>query len=167
MTDEQVAPHVWQHGRVQYWSVDYIAAPRERVFEYLTRGVHTQRYYFGMPVNDPAAEGDAVWFGPDEAASPIVGRVLELRNPERFVHTFRFRHHDEPESTVEFTLHAHGEGMTALETCHHGFASRESGTYNDICGGWPAILSGLKTLLETGKPLEWPEAEEGAEGASA
>jgi hypothetical protein len=35
---------------------------------------------------------------------------------------------------------------------HDGFAS-ETRTFNQIAGGMPFILSGLKTLLETGQPL--------------
>ncbi len=158
-TDHPTAP--WQHAGIQFWSIDYIGAPPATVFAYLTRGEHTARYYFGMAINDPAAVGDPVWFGPDEAKSPIRGQVAAFEAPTRFAHTFAFGHFDEPATTVEFTLHQHGPAVTRLETRHYGFDSTDSGTYNDICSGWPAILSGLKTLLETGEGLPWPEGEDG------
>ena len=39
----------------------------------------------------------------------------------------------------------------------------ESATFNDICSGWPAIRSSLKTLPAMVEPLEWPQPEEGPE----
>jgi hypothetical protein len=53
----------------------------------------------------------------------------------------------------------HGEGHSSLvcvtfkSRTHGGFAA-EAATFRQVAGGMPYILSGLKTLLETGKPLE-------------
>ena len=43
-----------------------------------------------------------------------------------------------------------------LTTVHDGFAS-ETKTFDSVGAGWPAVLSGLKTLLETGQPLALPQ----------
>lgn len=165
MRDDTIPPNEpWSDDRVLFWSTDYIRAPRPRVYEHLTRGEHTRAYYFGMPISDPRAVGDPVWFGPDEDGSPIVGTVTEHEPPHRFAHTFRFRHQDDPPSHVRFTLTELGDDLTRLDTVHWGFADRASGTYQDICGGWPAILSGLKTLLETGETIRWPEPDPDDQG---
>jgi len=154
----------WKRDGVQFWSIDYIQAPRGTVFAYLTRAEHTQHYYFGMPINDPAAAGDPLWYGTNRQDAAIFGQVTAFDAPARFAHTFQFAGRDEPVSHVEFTLFDHGPDLTGLVTCHHGFAGRDSATYNDIAGGWPMILSGLKTLIETGKPLTWPPPATGEAG---
>lgn len=147
----------WKVEGPHFWMVMFIRAPRERVFEYLTKGEHTKKYYFGMPIHAPEKVGEPVWFGTEDE-SPIDGKVLEFDPPERFAHTFSFRHQpDDPTSKVEFTLFAHGPEVTALILRHHGFRGYDSGTLADVSSGWPQILSSLKTLLETGEPLEIPE----------
>ena len=54
-----------------------------------------------------------------------------------------------------------GSETCLLSLTHGGFAS-ENATYNGTEDGWPIILSGLKTLVETGEKLkiEVPEAAE-------
>lgn len=48
-----------------------------------------------------------------------------------------------------------GEGLSKLTVVHGGFES-ENATYGQVAGGMPLILSGLKTLLETGEPMGMP-----------
>ena len=54
-----------------------------------------------------------------------------------------------------------GSETCLLSVVHGGFAS-ETATYNSVKDGWVIILSGLKTLVETGEKLriEVPEAAE-------
>lgn len=155
--DHAPQPPYLQDGP-SYWSIDYIRAPREVVFDHLTTGEHTKRYYYGMPINDPREVGQAVWFGPTEEASPIRGKVLAYDRPSRFSHTFAFGHRDDAPSVVDFVLDQAGPAITKLTLHHHGFDGR-TGTYIDVAEGWPAILASLKSLLETGEPLDWPQPE--------
>ena len=48
-------------------------------------------------------------------------------------------------------------GMTKLTTIHDGFPAG-SRVYENVAGGWPLVLSGLKTLVETGRPLQPEQA---------
>jgi hypothetical protein len=57
---------------------------------------------------------------------------------------------DEP-SRISWDIEPQGDTVK-LKVTHDGFAA-ETETYRQIAGGMPYILSGLKTLLETGKPL--------------
>ena len=50
-----------------------------------------------------------------------------------------------------------------LRMIHDGFDA-ETATYREVAGGWSPILSGLKTLLETGEPLEIGEPAGAASG---
>lgn len=152
--DEEQRPP-WMEDRIQFWSLVYIHAPRAKVFEYLTKGEFTRQFYLGMPISDPLAAAEKMWFGPGEEKALIVGRVIEFMPPERFAHTFNFTGSKDSESLVEFTLTEEGPNLSSLLLIHSGFASYDIQAYQDICSGWPIILSGLKTLLETGKPIQW------------
>jgi len=159
MTKDNAPPPPWTRDEIQFWSIVYIQAPREKVFEHLVNGEFTKQFYLGMPISNPTETGQKLWFGDSEDDPAIVGEVKEFRPPERFSHTFRFPFFDDPESLVEFGLFDESPELTAMIVRHSGFESRESMTFTNICGGWPTILSGLKTLLETGKPLEFPAEE--------
>jgi uncharacterized protein YndB with AHSA1/START domain len=58
----------------------------------------------------------------------------------------------EPRSTVAYDLEERGSGVVRLTVTHDGFAPG-SRVLPAISEGWPAVLSSLKTLLETGAPL--------------
>ena len=57
-----------------------------------------------------------------------------------------------PRSKVTYELEESGRGVTRLTLTHDGFVPG-SPVLPAISEGWPAVLSGLKTLLETGAPL--------------
>ncbi len=57
----------------------------------------------------------------------------------------------EPRSRVAFDIEDVGNGVVKLTVTHDGFAP--GGTVPNISQGWPAVLSSLKTLLETGSTL--------------
>ncbi len=58
----------------------------------------------------------------------------------------------EPRSKVTFALEDTGSGVVKLTVVHDGFGA-DSVVLPAISEGWPAVLSSLKTLLETGSPL--------------
>ena len=68
----------------------------------------------------------------------------------------------EPATKVTFTLEAFGH-LVKLTVTHEGFVEG-SHLLGAISKGWPAILSGLKSLLETGKVLAIPPVALGIEG---
>ncbi|WP_378734816.1 ArsR/SmtB family transcription factor [Nocardia brasiliensis] len=61
----------------------------------------------------------------------------------------------EPRSKVTFEIEPAGDGVVKLTVVHDGFQPG-SAVLPEISGGWPSILSGLKTLLETGETLPEP-----------
>lgn len=58
----------------------------------------------------------------------------------------------EPRSKVAFDIEDVGRGTSRLTVVHDGFEPR-SHVLEGISDGWPAVLSSLKTLLETGSTL--------------
>jgi uncharacterized protein YndB with AHSA1/START domain len=60
----------------------------------------------------------------------------------------------EPRSKVAFDIEDAGPGVVQLTVVHDGFEAG-SNVLQGISNGWPAVLSSLKTLLETGTALPW------------
>jgi uncharacterized protein YndB with AHSA1/START domain len=86
------------------------------------------------------------------------GTVLEYDPPRRLVYSFHPEFTAElralPHTRVSFTLEPQ-EGMVKLTLLHDEIDNEElAGRFRE---GWTAILSSLKTLLETGAPLPWPK----------
>ncbi len=88
---------------------------------------------------------------PDGSAS-IDCEVLEADPPRRLVHTFLFPGMDESPSRCTWTIEARGSASLLVLT--HDEFDGETETYRSVAHGWALILSGLKTLLETGTALE-------------
>jgi uncharacterized protein YndB with AHSA1/START domain len=96
------------------------------------------------------------------------GEILEADRPRRLSYTFKHVLDDElrnePPSKVAFNLEPHGK-FVKLTLTHEGFAEG-SKLLDGISRGWPAIISSLKSLLESGTALEIPVSALGIEGVS-
>ena len=132
----------------------FIARPAEAVWAALTEKALVDRYYLAPLGPDRLTLGGEIFYG-DAENRVITGRVLALEAPRRFAHSFRFAHAaGEAETVVRYEIEPLG-AMSALHLSHEGFPEG-SQSYDDVAGGWPVVLSGLKTLLETGQTLPWP-----------
>jgi len=96
------------------------------------------------------------------------GEILEADRPRRLSYTFKHEIDDamrnERPSKVVFTIEPHGK-FAKLTLTHEGFAEG-SRLLDGIAKGWPAIMSSLKSLLESGTALEIPVSALGIEGVS-
>jgi uncharacterized protein YndB with AHSA1/START domain len=97
------------------------------------------------------------WRGTDgEGNELVVGQMFELDPPRRIVHGWRALYDSETagehESRVAWELEPMDGGVTKLTVVHDRLESAPK-TAESVAGGWSWVLSGLKTLLETGKPL--------------
>ena len=85
----------------------------------------------------------------------IVGRVVESTPPHRLVYTWA-RPADADDvakhSRVALDIEAYGDGLIRL-TVTHDELERDPQMLEGISGGWPKVLSNLKTFLETGRAL--------------
>jgi uncharacterized protein YndB with AHSA1/START domain len=80
--------------------------------------------------------------------------VLEVDPPRRLVHSFAFVGMSDEPTRVTYQLEPLGE-MVKLTLTHGGFDG-ETETYKAVRGGRTPIIDGLKTYLETGRPLQSP-----------
>lgn len=136
--------------------VTYIRTTPEKVFDALRKPEFTRQYFFGATQESDWKVG-SLWkmFGA-EGAPTDSGEVLEFDPPRRFV--LKWRNEFVPELKAEgytrcaFDLEPQN-GVTRL-TVTHEMDLDNSKTIAGVSRGWPKILAGLKTLLETGQPME-------------
>lgn len=86
----------------------------------------------------------------------LEGEVLESDPPRRLVHTFLATHDEEMgrERPSRVTWEIEASGPVCKLTLVHDDFDGETKTFKSTGPGWNPVLSGLKTLLETGTPLE-------------
>jgi uncharacterized protein YndB with AHSA1/START domain len=131
-----------------------IKATPEAVWEAITKPEFTERYFYGARISvvpdhySSLGPGDEVWG--DEP-------VYEYDPPRKLVHGWRSRYspelEDEPESRVTWEIEPQDNGTCMLTVVHDRLEGAPK-TAASVAGvGWTTVLSGLKTLLETGEPL--------------
>jgi len=133
----------------------YIRATPERVWEAITNGELTKRWFHGTVLTGELSPGAAISYVGDDGSSAVDGEVIEVTRPSRFVHTWKANWGPEFEgdrpSRVTWDITPMG-ATTLLRMTHDDFDG-ESPTYQSISRGWAPILSSLKSFLETGEPL--------------
>jgi uncharacterized protein YndB with AHSA1/START domain len=141
--------------------VSYIAAPPEKVWEALTKPDISEKYWFGYRVAADGKPGD--YMTATSPAGNLSHRdpIIESDPPRRLVYGWKALEKDKPDerpSRVTFEL-APFKGHTRLTVIHDEFDDG-SRIFEMISQGWPAVLSSLKSLLETGRGLDpsWSEA---------
>lgn len=131
----------------------YIKATPEAIFEAITKPEFTSRYFYGARI---AVSPDAyVSTGPD-GSDWGSGATMEFDPPRRVVHEWHANYDpnlgDEPASRVTWEI-APADGGICRLTVTHDRLEQSPRTAASVAGGWMLVLSGLKTLLETGEPM--------------
>jgi uncharacterized protein YndB with AHSA1/START domain len=134
----------------------YIKTTPERLWEAITDNEMRAKYNFGVGVVSDWTTGSS-YQGIHPRGGPIAeGENLDVDPPRRLVQSFNALWGDEvkAEGTSRVTWEIEPVGDSCRLVVTHG-ELRES-VNSQIYGGWPQILSGLKTLLETGENLTTP-----------
>jgi len=134
----------------------YIAVPPNKVWEALTDGSITKHYFYGARVESKFVKGTPIAYLGDGDFRLLEGKILEAEPGKRLVTTFRALWDDsvtkDAPSRVSWEISPAGEA-TKLTITHDGFKNARA-SFEQSVGGWPVILSSLKTYLETGKALK-------------
>lgn len=135
----------------------YIRTTPERLWAAITDPETRGKYQFGNRVDSDWAVGSRVLVTNPGAAGPLGdGEVLEADPPRRLVHTMTALWGEEVEAEgetrVTWEIEPVGDSCRLLVTHDR----MRDGANEQIYGGWPMILSGLKTWLETGQVLTTP-----------
>lgn len=134
----------------------YIRTSAEKLWQAITQGDFTEKYYFGTRVESDLKPGSGFNYMTPDGNAMVGGQVVECDPPRKLVTTFNpnWAKRDDPnfpETRVTYEIEENG-GSCKLTLVHEGLPA-ENGLTQGIFSGWSQILSGLKTLLETGEPL--------------
>ena len=133
--------------------VTYIAASPDKVWNGLIDRELTKAYWQHYNVSDWKRGSRWEHVRSDGTGTvDLVGQVVEIDPPRRLVITWIAPSEPDQASTVTFEIAA--VGPDARLTVTHSDLVAGSGMLAGITEGWPAVLSNLKTLLETGQPLQ-------------
>lgn len=135
----------------------YIRTTAEQLWDAITNPDLTKQYFHGTIVESAwTPNAPVVHRRQADGQVALEGTVLEADPPRKLVTTFRFGHHaegptDRP-SRITWTIEQNGD-CCRLRLVHDDFDG-ETVTSRAFASGWNPVLSGLKTLLETGTPLK-------------
>ena len=134
--------------------VTYIASTPEKVWAALIEPEFTRQYWRHENVSDwkPGSTWAHTRSDGESGKVDVVGKVVEVARPRRLVITWA--RPSEPEATarssrVTFELETVGASVRLVVT----HDELDADMARSISTGWPMVLSNLKSLLETGKPL--------------
>ena len=135
----------------------YIRTTPERLWEAITDPEIRAKYNFGAAVRSDWKPGSRLEMSSAAASAPLgEGEVLEVERPRRLVHTMTALWGEdvkaEGSSRVSWEIEPIGDSCR-LTVVHDQL---RDGANDQLYGGWPMILSGLKTWLETGELLTTP-----------
>ena len=134
----------------------YIKTTPERLWEAITDPEQRAKYSFGVQTNSDWTPGSDYKSSVPGIIDIAAGENLEVDPPRRLVQSFTALWSDEvkDEGTSRVTWDIEPVGDSCRLTVTHD--QLREGANNELYGGWPMILSGLKTLLETGETLTTP-----------
>jgi uncharacterized protein YndB with AHSA1/START domain len=134
----------------------YIKTTPERLWEAITDPEMRAKYSFGVETHSDWTAGSSYEAGVPGVVDIAAGENLEVDPPRRLVQSFTALWSDEVrnEGTSRVTWEIEPVGDSCRLTVTHD--ELRDGAHDELYGGWPQILSGLKTLLETGETLTTP-----------
>ena len=140
----------------QVYSV-FIRATPDQVWDAITKPEFTARYFYGSVIDSTFEPGSPyLGWSSDRTQQYVDGEVLESDPPRLLRHTWRALYDEETAaeqpSRVTWEIEPQDGGVTKLTVVHDQLEASPKTALN-VAGGWMYILSGLKTLLETGEPL--------------
>jgi uncharacterized protein YndB with AHSA1/START domain len=148
----------------------FIRTTPEKLWEALTNGDFSEKYWFGSRIQiEPRGGGSMRISLPKgmEEKGDFAGKVLVFEPCRKLVYTWNPK--DKPElaakrdgpSRVTYELTPMGS-QVKLRLIHENLLpediEKDPTTFKGINNGWPAVLSSLKSLLETGEAIVFSPA---------
>jgi uncharacterized protein YndB with AHSA1/START domain len=132
----------------------YIETSAEKLWQALTDGDFTERYWFGHRVTSDWTVGSAYRFA-NKGKPMVEGKVRVSDPPRRLAYSWDVVKEGaarERTSRVTFDLVPRGKVIRLVVT--HDEIDESGTTLRDVSAGWPMVLASLKSVLETGHPLD-------------
>ena len=135
----------------------YIKATADQVWDAITKPEFTAKYFYGARVETTGEAGSPMrYYSPDRSAVWSDETIIESERPTRLVVGWRSLYDPElaaeERSRVTWEIEQQEGGVVRLTVIHDQLEGAPK-TAESVSGGWMFILSGLKTVIETGEPL--------------
>jgi uncharacterized protein YndB with AHSA1/START domain len=140
-------------NRSSFVYVTFIRTTSERLWMALTDRQFIEKYWYGMHVETDWKQGSPWRLVFADGRLADAGEILEVDPPKRLA--IKWRNEWKPELQAEgfsrcvFELEPQGAAVKLTVT--HSMERPDSKLIEAVSGGWPQILSNLKSLLETGE----------------
>jgi uncharacterized protein YndB with AHSA1/START domain len=138
--------------------VTYIATTPKKLWQALTSSEYTEKYFFGSSINSDWQEGAEVTYSRNGKVTDY-GQIVKCEPYQELSYTWTYVgdgvEGKEP-SRVTFKLISLNETVKLVlrhENLQPGDLVDKEDTFEGLNNGWPAILSNLKSLLETGETM--------------
>ena len=135
--------------------VTFIRTTPEKLWSALTEPEFQRQYWFGVHCESEWTAGSPWKMVHSDGRITDAGEIVESDRPRRLV--IRWRHEDRPELKAEgdsrCTMELEPTGGAVKLTVTHTIEREPSKLIGAVSGGWPKILSNLKSLLETGSTI--------------
>lgn len=140
----------------------YIRTTPERLWKAITSAEFTRQYFHGMAIESDWTPGGPVVFRYEDGRPGVEGQVLEAEPTRLLRYTWRFVYDEElareRPSRVSFEIEPQG-AVCRLRVTHDDF-DPHSKVLPLVSQGWAPLICSLKSLLETGQPLDLEDGEE-------
>ncbi|HET9109054.1 MAG TPA: SRPBCC family protein [Steroidobacteraceae bacterium] len=146
-------------ARTSFVYVSYIRTTPEKLWSALTDDVEfMKRYWFGTHCESEWKTGASWKMVSADGTVTDAGEIVEAERPRRLV--IRWLHQNRPELEAEghslCTMELEPSGAAVKLTITHTIEREPSQFISAVSGGWPKIISNLKSLLETGAAIPIP-----------
>ena len=135
-----------------YFYVSYIRTTPEKLWKALTDAEFIKQYWFGMRAESEWRPGSSWKLVASDGKVWDAGEIVEAVAPRRLV--IRWQHQNKPELKAEgptlCTMELEPNGSAVKLTITHTIERESSKVIEAVSGGWPKVISNLKSLLETG-----------------
>jgi uncharacterized protein YndB with AHSA1/START domain len=139
-------------ARSTFVYVTYIRTTQEKLWSALTDAEFMKQYWFGMRCESQWKPGSSWKLISGEGQIYDAGEIIEAEPPRRLV--IRWQHQNKPELKAEgdsvCTMELEPSGTAVKLSITHSIEREHSKLLEAVSGGWPKVLSNLKSLLETG-----------------
>jgi uncharacterized protein YndB with AHSA1/START domain len=140
-------------ARSTFHYVTYIRTTPEKLWSALTDDTEfMKQYWFGVRCESKWTAGSSWKMVSPDGGITDAGEVVEAKPPARLV--IRWRHQRNPDLTAEgdslCTMELEPSGTAVKLSITHTIEREPSKLIAAVSGGWPKIVSNLKSLLETG-----------------
>lgn len=155
-TEDGMTENSATEGAEQVYFQIYIRTTPEELWEAITSAEFTRQYFHETAVESDWKVGSPVTYYNADRTVAVEGEVLEVDRPHRLSYTWHVLYSEEAAkedpSRVTWEIEV-VEDACRLRMTHDRFP-QGSVVPDGVRDGWPAIISNLKTLIETGRPLK-------------